>query len=142
MKNWILVIILLAVVSMPIFASGAETAVTTSAGPEWVKTELYLGKESIEGFEISKVQFTRFMDTVVTKNFPKGFTLYETYGQMQEPNGSITRQETWVLAIVHEKTEENAKAVKAVINEYRKQFLNAEVLCTESKVEAQFYTQK
>lgn len=142
MKNWILVVFLLAVVLMPVFASGTETLAAAKTGAEWVKTEIYLGKESLAGYEISRLQFTKFMDSVVTKEFPKGFTLYETYGQMQEPDGSITKQETWVIVIAHEKTEENNKAVEVVIDEYRKQFMNAEVMRTTSPIEVKFYTNK
>lgn len=141
--SWTALVIVSAVIAL---ASGialcAETQTMTAGSEEWVKTEIYLGTESIPGYDISKTEFTRFMDTVITKYFPKGFTLYETYGQMQEPNGTITKQETWVLVIVHEKTEERNKAITSVVEEYRKQFLNAEVMTTTSPVEVQFYTTK
>jgi hypothetical protein len=156
MKSFFMIFVLCAVVlaANAVFPQETESATVASvavaaptvapgqSSPVWVKTEIYLGKESIPGFEISRLQFSKFMDTVVTKYFPKGFTLYETYGQMQEPDGSITKQATWVIVIVHEKTEENEKAVETVISEYRKQFMNAEVMRTVYPVEANFYTQK
>jgi hypothetical protein len=136
------VILFAFVVSAPAMASGAETAAAGKAGGEWVKTELYLGRKTAAGYEVSKEQFVEFLESVVTKYFPKGLTLYEAYGQMQEPDKTISKEATWVIVLVHEKTAENDKAVETVISDYREKFQAREAMVTASPIEARFYTEK
>jgi len=121
----------------------AKTAIAETATTEMVKTELYMSNDTATGYIITERQFEEFMDTVVAKYFPKGFTIYEAHGQAQEPDKSITRQATWVLVMIHEKTSGNDNAVEAVINEFRAQFENPEVMRTTSPIiETQFYAHK
>lgn len=111
----------------------------SKAGKEWIKTELYLGKDNSSGYEITPKQFNDFLDKVVTKYFPKGFTVYDAYGQIQESDKTITKQATWVVVLVHENTQKNENNISTVISKYRKQFQNPDVMRTISPIEVQFY---
>ena len=106
---------------------------------EWVKTELYLGRGIHAGHEVSELEFADFVSEVITKYIPKGLTIYDAYGQIQESDGKISRQATWIMVIVHEKIEENSHAIDAVIAAYREKFGRAEVMRLTSPTDAQFY---
>lgn len=141
-----LVIFLVSVVSLLVSvyyanAAATETQTVQETNTEWIKTELYLSRDTQTCYEVTQKQFEKFLDKVVTKNFPKGFTVYNAYGQYQEPDMTIAEKETWVIVIIHEKTPENEKAVETVIDAYRKQFDMAQILRTTAPVEAKFYAQ-
>lgn len=121
-------------------AEGAEASNTAKAGIEWVKTELFLGRNiPTTEHEVSELEFTEFVSGVVTEYFPKGLTIYDAYGQIQDSDGKIDRQATWVMVIVHERNAENSRAIEAVIAAYREEFGAPEVMRLTSPVEVQFY---
>lgn len=105
-----------------------------------IKTELYMGKGVQGGYEITEKQFAEFIKKIITRYFPQGITVYETYGQMEEPDKTITKQATWVVAIVRARTAENDKKIKLIIDDYRKEFQSPQVMWTDSVVKARFYT--
>lgn len=110
-------------------ARGAEPVTAAVTAPvEWVKTEIYFGRDLPGGKEISKVAWADFMDKVLSRHFPKGLTVYEAYGQMQHADGRIEKQSTWVVAIVHPKDLAIDKAIQEIIDAFRKQFNKAQVV--------------
>lgn len=121
---------------------GAEPVAAATATPvEWVKTEIYFGRDLPGGQEISRWAWADFMDKVLARHFPDGFTIYEAYGQMQHADGRIEKQSTWVAVVVHPKNTANDKAVQVVIDAFRKQFNKAQVVQVSTPViSARFYT--
>lgn len=125
-------------------ARGAEssTAAPASAATpvEWVKTEIYFGRDLPGGQEISRWAWTDFMDKVLSRHFPKGLTVYEAYGQMQHADGRIEKQSTWVVAVVHPKDPAIDKTIREIIEGFRKQFSKAQVAHVSTPViSARFY---
>ena len=119
-------------------AEPAAAAVTATA--EWVKTEIYFGRDLPGGREISRWAWADFMDKVLTRHFPKGLTVYEAYGQMQHADGRIEKQSTWVVAVVHPKDPAIDKAIRESIDAFRKQFNKAQVVYVSTPViAARFY---
>ena len=43
---------------------------------------------------MSEVKFAKFVDTVLTKYFPNGFTISEAYGKWKNPEVKILNQST------------------------------------------------
>ena len=124
-------------------AESSWAAEKPGAGPaavtEWIKTEIYFGRDIPGGQEISRGAWGEFMDKVLTPHFPKGLTVYDAYGQMQHENGRIERQSTWVVAVVHPKDPAIDKAVQEVIEAFRKQFNRAQVMLLSAPTMAQFF---
>lgn len=122
-------------------ARGAESSGTAAVQPaEWIKTEIYFGRDLPGGREISRNAWVDFMDKVVSHHFPKGFTVYDAYGQMQHADGRIEKQSTWVVAVVHPKDPAVDKAVQEIIDAFRKQFSKAQVVQVSAPVlTARFY---
>jgi len=124
-------------------ARGAEPAAAVVTAPaEWVKTEIYFGRDLPGGKEISKGAWADFMDKVLSRHFPKGLTVYEAYGQMQHADGRIEKQSTWVVAIVHPKDLAIDKAIQEIIDAFRKQFNKAQVVHVSAPViSVRFYAE-
>jgi len=122
-------------------AGPASAAPAAAAAPaDWVKTEIYFGRDLPGGQEISRWAWADFMDKVLTRNFPKGFTVCEAYGQMQHADGRIEKQSTWVMAVVHPKDPAIDKAIQEIADAFRKQFNKAQVVCISTPVvAARFY---
>ena len=118
--------------------SAEPTALAAPAG-EWIKTELYFGRDIPGGHEVSRGEWIEFMDKVITPQFPAGLTVLESYGQMQHAAGPIEKQSTWVVLMVHPKDTASDKAIRAVISAYRQQFHNPQVMCLSLPVTARFF---
>ena len=124
-------------------AESSWAAEKPGAGPaavtEWIKTEIYFGRDIPGGQEISRGAWMEFLDKAITPRFPKGLTVYETYGQMQHENGRIEQQSTWVVAVVHPKDPASDQAVREIIEAFRKQFNRAQVMRLSAPTAAQFF---
>lgn len=122
-------------------ARGAAPLTAEAPAPaEWIKTDIYFGRDLPGGQRISREAWADFMDKSLTRHFPKGLTVYEAYGQMQHADGYIEKQSTWVVAVVHPKDAASDKAIREVIEEFRKQFSKAQVVCVSAPVlSARFY---
>ncbi|MFH1037456.1 MAG: DUF3574 domain-containing protein [PVC group bacterium] len=116
-----------------------KPAAGPAAAPEWIKTEIYFGRDIPGGQEISRGAWEEFMDTVITPRFPKGLTVYDAYGQMAHEDGRIERQSTWVVAVVHPKDPAVDKAVQEIIEAFRKQFNRAQVMILSAPTAARFF---
>lgn len=112
---------------------------TEKRAREWVQTMIYFGMDIPSGGVISDAQFDEFLKETVTKEFPMGLTAYPAYGQMRNADGSIERQKTEVVVLVHEQTEANLEAVRKVVDAYRSEFGKPQVMQTTSAVDVAFF---
>ena len=120
---------------------GAQSSDKETTTSEWLKTEIYLGRNLPGGHEVSEWEFSEFIDKVATKHFPKGLTIHNAYGQMQHQNGKIEKQATWVIIIVHDKNPKNTAAIQDVINAYRKRFGKLQVMYFSLPISPIFYAE-
>lgn len=138
-KRGALCAMILVLLAGALLAAGCGPAGKAQKAPEWVKTEIYLGSSVPGGKTVTAEEYADFLNTVVTKEFPAGVTVFDAYGQMQRTDGSITKQDTRVVLLVHEDTAANTEAVKRVVDEYRKRFNNAQVMKTSSPTDVEFF---
>lgn len=122
-------------------AGGEEpTPAAATPAPEWVKTEIYFGSNLPGGQQISRWAWADFMDSVLTRHFPQGLTVYDAYGQMQHADGRIEKQSSYVVAILHPKDSAIDKAIQEVVDAFRSQFNKAQVVkVTTPVISAKFY---
>ena len=71
---------------------------------------------------------------MVTKRFPDGLTVWQAEGQWLTPAGSIDREQSKVLLLVHGDTPAARQSVQEVIQTYRKAFEQESVLWESSRV--------
>ncbi len=108
-------------------------------GSRWVQTEVYFGRNIPAGGAVSEEQFARFLDEVITPEFPQGLTVFDAYGQMRHEDGMIEKQQTKAVLLVHEKTGANSDAVESIISEYRARFGKPQVMHTTQPLEVEFF---
>lgn len=102
-----------------------------------VRTTLYFGLTHAGG-AISERQWQRFLRDEVTSRFPQGFTVWEALGQWRRADGSITREPSKVLLIVHPETAAVREALSGLVTAYRQLYDQESVLWEEAEVCAAF----
>ena len=70
----------------------------------------------------------------MTKRVPDGLTVWEAEGQWLSPAGSIDREQSKVLLLVHADTAAARQSVQDVIQSYRKAFDQQSVLWESARV--------
>ena len=118
----------------PVRAQGFNVTMEcgVSSAPH-IRTTLYFGLSRPKG-SVSELEWQLFMRDEVTKRFPDGLTVWGAEGQWQRPAGSIDREQSKVLLLVHGDTAAERQSVQAVIQAYRKTFEQQSVLWESARV--------
>ena len=83
---------------------------------------LYFGA-SLDGKEkVTEADWRRFVDEVVTPRFPAGLTWWRANGQWRNAAGTIDREGSFVLRIVHPMSAEPIAEIEEIREAYRAQF--------------------
>lgn len=111
-----------------------------AAGAEaWVSERLYLGRAIPGGDTVTIAQWRAFLHDVVTPAFPDGLTAWYADGQWQAPDGTMVREETFVLEILHPARVDVEAAIGSVVEAYRRRFAQQSVLRATSPARVRFY---
>ena len=97
-----------------------------------VADTLYFGTQEPHGI-VTNEQWTGFLKDVVTPRFPRGFTVADGAGQWLSASGSLVRESTHILHLVHPDDAANDALLARVISEYRTQFAQESVLRVKVK---------
>jgi hypothetical protein len=118
----------------PVGAQGFSVTMDcgASSAPQ-IRTTLYFGL-SRPKVSVSELEWQIFLRDEVTKRFPDGFTVWQAEGQWLTPDGSIDREQSKVLLLVHADTPAARQSVQAVIQSYRKSFDQQSVLWENARV--------
>jgi hypothetical protein len=118
----------------PVGAQGFSVVMECSAAsaPQ-VRTTLYFGMARPQG-SVSELEWQIFLRDEVTRRFPDGLTVWEAEGQWRTPAGSIDREASKVLLLVHLDTAAARQSVQSVIEAYRKAFGQQSVLWESARV--------
>jgi uncharacterized protein DUF3574 len=118
----------------PVQAQGfSVTMECGAASASQTRTTLYFGRSRPKG-AVSELEWQIFLRDEVTTRFPEGFTTWEAEGQWMTPAGSIDREQSKVLLLVHADTAAAREAVQAVIQSYRHAFDQQSVLWETARV--------
>ena len=108
----------------PVTVNATVTVKTDAAAPapEWRRTELYFGLRRADeagGAEDrgpwSEARWQRFLDEVVTPEFPAGFSVVDAYGQWKSSrDGKIYGLISKVVVILHAATPEDEARIERV----------------------------
>jgi len=95
-------------------------------------TELiYFGTATPDGV-VTAEQWSDFLRDEVTPRFPQGLTTWSASGQWRSPDGSLTREDSHVLNLVHGGDAATEKAVQELVVTYKKRFRQEAVLRVKS----------
>jgi len=122
------------VVAIAVVASACASApaATCKTGEQSAVSEtLYLGTGKPNGV-VTADEWTSFLATVVTPRFPQGLTVFQANGQWRGADGSIVRESTYVLQLVHPDDTPNEKSVAEIAAAYKAQFLQEAILRTKA----------
>jgi hypothetical protein len=86
--------------------------------------ELFFGREKAGSRVVSDAQWSDFLATVVTPNFPDGLTVFDGYGQWRNPQtAAIGRSEGVKIVLIAVKPGPDvANRFQAVIDAYKARF--------------------
>ena len=118
----------------PVGAQGFSVVMECGAtSAAQVRTTLYFGMARPKG-SVSELEWQIFLRDEVTKRFPDGLTVWGAEGQWRTPAGSIDREQSKVLLLVHPDTAAARQLVQSVIEAYRKAFDQESVLWESARV--------
>jgi hypothetical protein len=112
-------------------ASQAPTRCAPNEQPA-INEYIYFGTATPDGV-VSAEQWVTFLRDVVTPRFPQGLSTWNASGQWQSQDGSLTREDSHVLNLVHPDDAPTEKAVQALITDYKQRFRQEAVLRVKSR---------
>jgi hypothetical protein len=117
----------------PVQAQGFSVSLDCPSAAPQIRTTLYFGLSRPKG-SVSELEWQIFLRDEVTKRFPEGLTVWQAEGQWLTPAGSIDREQSKVMLLVHSDTAAARQSVQEVIHAYRKAFEQQSVLWESARV--------
>jgi hypothetical protein len=118
--------------ALTLTACASQPAPRCSAGEKPSVSDLiYFGTEK-PGGTVSDDEWAAFLRDAVTPRFPDGLTTWRASGQWRSADGSLTREDSHVLNLVHAGDAGTEAAVRALIDEYKTRYGQEAVLRVRS----------
>lgn len=97
---------------------------------QFIRTELYFGRNISGGGEVSKKNFNTFLAEVITPRFPDGLTVINGRGQFLNSSGDVEQERTVILILLYPVSVRQEKHLKVeeIRNEYKTRFQQQSVL--------------
>ena len=99
---------------------------------------LYFGRNIGDTAVVSDTAWQTFTRTVLTPAFPEGATVWEANGQWRGPDGTLVRERSFVVELLHLVTPDVESRVQRVMDEYKRRFAQQSVLRMVTDVRASF----
>jgi hypothetical protein len=88
---------------------------------------LYFGRTTPTGV-VSDEDWSAFLRDVVTPRFPAGLTSWQAMGQWRSADGSLTREDSFVVNLVHPPAGTADADIAAIVSAYKERFQQEAVL--------------
>lgn len=109
--------------------SASGSAVGCGSGFEpFERDTLYFGRAMPSGGQVSDAEWTAFLDETVTPAFPQGFTVIDAAGQWRSTSGSVVREPSKLVVLLHARSEKVDAAIASIVGAYRQRFAQEAVL--------------
>jgi len=102
-------------------------------GTAYMRTTLYFGLTRPTG-AVSEPEWQTFLREEVMSRFPDGLTVLEGDGQWRRSDGSIGRERSKVLMILHDEKPATVSALETVVVRYKKTFAQESVLWESARL--------
>ena len=99
---------------------------------------LYFGRNIGTTGVVSDSAWASFVREVITPNFPEGSTVWDAAGQWRAPDGTMVRERSFVVELLHLVTPDVEQRVQRVMQEYKSRFAQLSVLRMITNVRASF----
>jgi len=115
-------------------ACGSLGAPSCPSGQQAAIQELlYFGTDKPSG-RVTPEDWARFLGEAVTPRFPDGLTAWRADGQWRSTVGTVAREPSYVLSLVHPDSAAADNAIRALVAEYKTRFQQEAVLRAQSNV--------
>ncbi|CAN5733565.1 DUF3574 domain-containing protein [soil metagenome] len=113
-----------------------QTAASACATPlkPAVQVDLYFGRETDKGRQITEAEWASFLNEEVTPRFPAGLSVVDAAGQYRESSGVIQRERSKLLVVVVFDAPAHGPKVQAIVETYSKRYGQNAVLRIERAV--------
>jgi len=103
-----------------------------------VRDTFYFGASIPGGGEVDATAWQGFEHDVLMPAFPRGFSVIDANGHWRGADGTVARETSRIVVIVHADDAQSAADVRRVAQRYRETFHQESVLRERSTVCAQF----
>jgi len=107
-------------------------------GPGFVRSELYFGSARAGAADITLAEWQKFVDEVITTRFPNGLTVLEGNGQWQMRDGSLAKEKSRIVIVVHPGTADEQKKLDEIREAYKTRFSQEAVLEIDEDAKVKF----
>ncbi|MER6288280.1 DUF3574 domain-containing protein [Streptomyces sviceus] len=125
--------------------AGAGLAEADSSAPErgapYVETRLFFGTARPDGGSaVTDRQFTAFVDTEVTPDFPDGLTVQSGRGQWRDASGQVEKERSYELILLYPVREAAAgdRKIEEIRRAYEKTFGQEAVARVDERARVDF----
>lgn len=99
---------------------------------------LYFGRNIGDTGVVSDSAWATFVREIITPTFPEGATVWDALGQWRAPDGTVVREKSFVVELLHLVTPDVEQRVQRVMQEYKHRFAQLSVLRMVTNVRASF----
>jgi hypothetical protein len=92
-----------------------------------IHNSLYFGTAKPDGV-VTAEEWTKFLEFVISPRFPQGLTVFRASGQWNMEDGTMAREATYVVQIIHPNEERFEKNIRELVAIYKEQFQQESVL--------------
>src|SRR6185369_5420129 len=100
---------------------GAAPACTAPLKPV-LQVDLYFGRTTDKGREITEAEWAGFLAEEVTPRFPAGLSVLDVAGQYRDPSGRIERERSKLLIVVVFDGPAHVPKVAAIADSYKRRY--------------------
>lgn len=122
---------LLLALGLALSACGDEEE-ACGVGSEMQVTELFFGRDRVNGAPVSDAEWQGFVDTSVTPRFQDGLTMFDVDGQYLMDDGTLVRENSKVIILIHDGGASSSRDIDTIREEYKRQFSQESVLRMDS----------
>lgn len=122
------------VCALLVFFAGcaAVPEASCSSGQQRQINELLYFGTAKPGGVVSQDEWSGFLNSSVTSRFPQGLSVWQAAGQWQSADGTLVREDSFVLNLVHTESAAAEKAIQSIVAEYKARFQQEAVLRVKS----------
>ena len=99
-----------------------------------VQTTLYFGLSRPAGKDITAQEWQQFVDRDVTPRFRDGLTVFDARGQWLGNDGTVAREQSKALMLIHGKDAKSEEGIEALRNTYKSRFAQESVMRVDKPV--------
>ncbi|MBX3369695.1 MAG: DUF3574 domain-containing protein [Nitrospira sp.] len=97
-----------------------------------VLDSLYFGTAKPSGI-VTAEEWAAFLDETVVRSFPEGLTSWAATGRWGNAAGLTEREQSYLLQLAHDGSQEKDRAVQQVVQRYKRQFQQEAVMRIRSQ---------